>query len=138
MNAVGRWTVLLCAAALPLTACGGPSTAKQTASPSRSASAKKALTPKPHTLVFSVDGSGTVGTLTYTIDGEKHTEHSVHLPWKKTVHVPAHAGGHRWKLTTDDANGTSTAVVYVDGKSLIVSSCSGSNCHGTGYGTIRD
>ncbi|MGH3376911.1 MAG: hypothetical protein ACRDP6_19455 [Actinoallomurus sp.] len=60
---------------------------------------------KPHTVVFSVTGQGHVASITYVIDGEKATERSVTLPWRKTVHVPPRVGGHTWDLETHHARG---------------------------------
>lgn len=118
MAAVRYGYMLLGAAALALTGCGSDA--------------------KPHTLVFSVTGHGHVETITYAVDGRKTTVRSVDLPWKKTVRVPARDGGHTWDLKTQGANGTSTDVVYIDGKSYVVGSCSGTNCSGGSSGSIEE
>lgn len=142
MNAARRWTVLLCAAALPLAGCGGPGAAEPSPSPSHSASVKAstkkpAPTAKPHTVRFSITGHGHMKSLTYSVDGKKTTLHSVDVPWKKTVHVPARAGVHTWKLVTKDGSGTFADAVYIDGESYGGSSCSGANCDGDEGGSFE-
>lgn len=138
MDAVRGAALLLCAVALPLTGCGGPGAAERPAAPSGSASAKKSAVPKAHTLVFSVEGKGHVRSIAYTVDGKKTTVRSVDIPWKKTVHVPARAGGHAWDLSIHHGNGTFNYAVYVDGRSYGTSGCGGSNCGGGSSGSMKN
>jgi len=144
MTTTRHWITLMSTAALALTGCAGGGGSASSVSPSASAgrstrvSPEKSTAGKPHTVVFSVTGQGHVASITYVIDGEKTTERSVTLPWRKTVHVPPRAGGHTWNLETHHARGTSTAVVYVDGGSFGGGSCSGTNCDGGSSGSIRD
>lgn len=136
-----HWITLVSTAVLALTGCagtGGSASSSAPAGRSTRVSPKRSAAAKPHTVVFSVTGQGHVASITYVIDGEKATERSVTLPWRKTVHVPPRVGGHTWDLETHHARGTSTAVVYVDGGSFGGGSCSGTNCDGGSSGSIPD
>jgi hypothetical protein len=140
MTTTRHWTTLMSAAALALTGCAGTGGSAPSAPAGRSApvSPKKPAAGKSHTVVFSITGHGHVTSVTYVIDGEKTTERSVTLPWRKTVQVPPRAGGHTWDLETHHASGTSTVVVFVDGRTFGGGSCSGTNCDGGSSGSIAD
>ena len=136
-----HWITLMSTAVLALTGCAGTGGSESPpASPGRSTrvSPEKKAASHSHTVVFSVTGEGHVASITYVIDGEKTTERSVTLPWRKTVRVPPRAGGHTWDLKTHHGSGTSTTVVYVDGGAFGGSSCSGTNCDGGSSGSISD
>ncbi|MBO0803936.1 MAG: hypothetical protein J2P25_12790 [Nocardiopsaceae bacterium] len=87
---------------------------------------------KSHTLVFDFTGRGELSSLAYVINGKATAIGQVMLPWRKTLHLPAKAGGYTWKLTGRLKSGSEQDVVYVDGKALVSGSCQGSGC------SIRD
>lgn len=143
---VTRVLPLLLTTALPLTAAGGcggaaPSAGTPTptgpASPATgtgpateiSASASLPVT-EPHILVFTAEGSATVDSLTYVVDGETVRERSVSLPWRKSLTVPADGRVREWQLTAKFRAGDVTLVAYLDGR-ISTQSRAG----GTGSGT---
>jgi hypothetical protein len=137
---------LLLATALPVTgavACGGaePSTGTPTPAGPASTAASTAPAPgisassglparDPHTLVFTAEGTATVDSLTYVVDGETVRERSVSLPWRKSLTVPADGRVREWRLTARIRGGDVALVAYLDGR-VSTRSMAG----GTGTGT---
>ena len=137
---------LLLATALPVTAtvaCGGAEPPVGTPTPAGPASTTASTAPaaeisassgpparEPHILVFTAEGTATVDSLTYVVDGETVRERSVSLPWRKSLTVPADGRVREWQLTARIRAGDVRLVAYLDGR---VSTQSGAG--GTGSGT---
>jgi hypothetical protein len=78
--------------------CGGNGTRPTGASsPPSTALVTVSVTP-PHTLLFSISGSGTIATLVYTVDGQATTASSIPAPWQVSVPIPAGDGPSSWTL----------------------------------------
>jgi hypothetical protein len=141
-----RWrcgVTLLTTAALVMTGCAGhgksanDSSSGSTASP-RHSTPSKSKSLHPHTLVFEITGHGELSSLTYVINGEKTSERSVGLPWRKTISLPAREGGYAWSLKTHQDSGSSHGVVSVDGHPITNGFCQGGGCNTEDSGSIRD
>jgi hypothetical protein len=97
--------------------------------------------PRPHTLVFKITGSGELSSLTYVIDGKQNNERAITVPWQKTINLPAKDGGHTWRLKTQQGKGPGAfqVVVSVDGTTVTNGSCAGDGgCSTDDSGSVRD
>lgn len=136
---------LLLTTALPLTAaaaCGGaapspgastssdPAAATSTAPATESSASSGEPVREPHILVFTAEGTATVDSLDYVVDGETVRERSVSLPWRKSLTFPADGRVREWQLTARIRGGDVKLVAYLDGR---VSTQS--RAGGTGSGT---
>ncbi|WP_067898218.1 serine/threonine-protein kinase [Actinomadura chibensis] len=94
------------------------------ASPTPSASAAVASSPPPSSavtrgdIVFTIEGDGTLRTLTYMVDGKSTMLRNVKLPWKKSVPIPATPPRISWKLTYRAPSGGASHTVVVDGQPM--------------------
>lgn len=86
----------------------------------------------PHSLVFSAEGDADVISIVYELDGEKSTDRSVSLPWRKVVEVPADGRQHRWNLTLKHGGGHAELIAIFDGS--VAGQTQGA---GTGSGTLE-
>jgi hypothetical protein len=96
----------------------GEDPAPEVASSSAAASVAPSKPPavrEPHTFVFSATGTAAVTSVTYELDGEKTTERSVSLPWRKVTDVPADSRLHTWRLTVKLRSGGVKLVGIKDG-----------------------
>ncbi len=73
--------------------------------------------PKPqHTLEFDLTGDGVLTTMTYVVNGQSTTLHSVHMPWQKSFPLTRPSGQNTWSLHTEQASGSVFSKVLVDGQ----------------------
>ncbi|WP_207936805.1 hypothetical protein, partial [Actinomadura sp. KC216] len=70
-------------------------------------------------ITFNVEGSGTVASLSYMVNGQTTKLEDVKLPWRKTVPMPLWPPRITWKLAYRAPSGGSSFTVEVDGNNVM-------------------
>lgn len=117
------WLAGVVVASLAMGGCGGGGGSTGTSGTSPTDLVTVSVAP-PHTLVFSITGSGTIATLVYTVDGQATTLSSVKAPWQASIPIPAGSGPSSWTLAYT-GSGSLSDTVSLDGSTVTYGSCDG-------------